>query len=1177
MARREQRRICREEKREQNRAELDELLLTLEEIEEYDRLGQFKIPDFDICKDIYEEVRQQQGQSNMGELACLVCGLDLPVQVIETLPVEELPLQNMQLRLGYDANTPTYLKNYYDLGGITGVFYGLLLWRASVFDTDDELMVHICHTCLDSLCKHDEDNNPPRLALANGFETGYLPDHLYDSTWVEHAVCAPKNLIGFTRTIHPGMHNALIAHVVVIDASPGPVAISLPRPLQEGGVSGIIFSDILNDIQQKKARSVHQFRHSQVTGLMNFYFDRKNVQNPNFAYIRQNDEFEMPCDDDNVPSGLITIRQGSKKKMNEEMSSVARDDMAFSNGDNSGHEVHANCVLIDDEPSLGEERYEAAAKYHSVYTPLERGSFSRDSCGKTLSQMFPELFPFGCGHPDSERRVRVSFHACIKRYLLCASKRFAQHPTFAMASFDQISKMKAFVNTSIQIKCKSASDIEAINAVQSKDLENFLQMDQIRSKFYRCGRGQEVEEYDRKTGPSLMMSSIAASKKKMWGTNESRILERNKAFGMMTYFGNCHAFMTITPDSTSNYTIMMYAGQYPNQSLEDADVTKLPTPIGMYSISSKNPVAHAKFFEKIMQVFLSTGLGFDAKHQRPYRRGGWFGWVKAYAASIESQGTGNLHMHMLLWLVGMPPTVEQLQERLDDVLNGTHFKQNLAIFADAIVSHSMPLELSRLSCPNCNLSNPNSRNGIFEGLPIPSETRSRQHKDQEGPIKIISCTVCQMKFSSLELNIALLKQERPIQFDENEFNLAEIPCPGCSKLDRTKLMGVFSIYNDTQVETKYRKTGRKSPLYRCHFCSERFDTATLRMVSLKQQIPGQVFSPFMTQSQSTSASCDCIEDTATENGRFQFECKKETEKMYQQKLREDCDCRDICLTFLHDDPFLKEILCLPQPPCLRHISKEAADYIMAAILMRYNTHSWSHRGSCFKASARTRAINTEFIKVCRYLYPREPIDGTQYSGVKMQLQRTIGSEYLNAYNYFTTMAFRCNCDIQILLQSYGACEIIYYVYKYGFKNQQRIDSAAVLAVNSLRKRITRENQDEKVGDMVTEDTKAKRRINALSIGITNRQEIADTICSSIILYGTLSKFSHDFDNLHLGQYMKILESEPFTAMLEKVTKMDSKGDKNVTFHPSSDFTYYTERGEELDYINTFLFCSNGRK
>ena len=64
----------------------------------------------------------------------------------------------------------------------------------------------------------------------------------------------------------------------------------------------------------------------------------------------------------------------------------------------------------------------------------------------------------------------------------------------------------------------------------------------------------------------------------------------------------------------------------------------------------------------------------------------------------------------------------------------------------------------------------------------------------------------------LQLNIALLKQERPIQFDENEFNLAEIPCPGGSKLDRTKLMGVFSIYNDLQVENQYQKTGRKSPL-----------------------------------------------------------------------------------------------------------------------------------------------------------------------------------------------------------------------------------------------------------------------------------------------------------------------------------------------------------------------------
>ena len=73
--------------------------------------------------------------------------------------------------------------------------------------------------------------------------------------------------------------------------------------------------------------------------------------------------------------------------MNEEMSSVARDDMVFSHGDNTGHEVSANCILIDTEPSMGEERYKAAASYHSVYAQLERGTFSRDSFGKSLSQL----------------------------------------------------------------------------------------------------------------------------------------------------------------------------------------------------------------------------------------------------------------------------------------------------------------------------------------------------------------------------------------------------------------------------------------------------------------------------------------------------------------------------------------------------------------------------------------------------------------------------------------------------------------------------------------------------------------------------------------------------------------------------------------------------------------------
>ncbi len=64
-------------------------------------------------------------------------------------------------------------------------------------------------------------------------------------------MCAPKNMIGFTRTIHPGIHNALTSHTVIIDASPGPLAQLLPRPLQIGGVSGVIFSDILNDVQKK--------------------------------------------------------------------------------------------------------------------------------------------------------------------------------------------------------------------------------------------------------------------------------------------------------------------------------------------------------------------------------------------------------------------------------------------------------------------------------------------------------------------------------------------------------------------------------------------------------------------------------------------------------------------------------------------------------------------------------------------------------------------------------------------------------------------------------------------------------------------------------------------------------------------------------------------------------------
>ena len=122
-----------------------------------------------------------------------------------------------------------------------------------------------------------------------------------------------------------------------------------------------------------------------------------------------------------------------------------------------------------------------------------------------------------------------------------------------------------------------------------------------------------------------------------------------------------------------------------------------------YALSTDNPDAAAKFYNRLIDSVTEILSGFDRKNQRSKRNGGIFGHVKAFAGSTETQGTGNLHFHCLLWVHGVPPTVAEIDHILSDEEHGPKFTDQFNRLHNrsygAFVAYLSGHNLCRVRCP----------------------------------------------------------------------------------------------------------------------------------------------------------------------------------------------------------------------------------------------------------------------------------------------------------------------------------------------------------------------------------------------------------------------------------------------------------------------------------------------
>ncbi|KIK91578.1 hypothetical protein PAXRUDRAFT_149188 [Paxillus rubicundulus Ve08.2h10] len=294
---------------------------------------------------------------------------------------------------------------------------------------------------------------------------------------------------------------------------------------------------------------------------------------------------------------------------------------------------------------------------------------------------FPWLFPYACGGFEVEHPISVSYEAHAAWAMRFADRRFRLDLQFMFQLFGVIQKRQVCRSAVIQVKksefCKNE---EAFCHLQPSDLKL---------------ASTEEDQHRKHSNPTVqaLMKHISAVRSKVMGTDESRRSIRSYIWGMTIRKSPPSLWITINPTDTHNPIAQVFTGA--DIDLDRFDKTAGPDSSTRSLRIAKDPYAAAKFFHFTINVLLDTIFGICSERSTSVLRCkcGVFGIVEGYIGTVEAQGRGTLHLHMMVWLRGAPTA-----ERMKELLSTDCFRKRIATYiAINIREHHPELDEEALS------------------------------------------------------------------------------------------------------------------------------------------------------------------------------------------------------------------------------------------------------------------------------------------------------------------------------------------------------------------------------------------------------------------------------------------------------------------------------------------------
>ena len=242
--------------------------------------------------------------------------------------------------------------------------------------------------------------------------------------------------------------------------------------------------------------------------------------------------------------------------------------------------------------------------------------------------LFPTLFPYGYDALDeSSRPTAVSLIQYIRYLLTYEDRRFEKHHSFMFVVFNMMQRRQACWNGSLMASRPYFRDTAAeLQSLTTKEIETVL-MSSTKHTFSSI-TNQRI---------NMLLKRIRTVGGNVIGSAHSRTALRSQIHALIFNQGLPSIFMTINPADIHSRVALYFAGV-------DLDIDKIvaetiPSTYERAQIIASHPVATARFFNVLISSILTCMI-----------EKGVLGPTKAYFGTVESQGRGSLHLHMLIWL-----------------------------------------------------------------------------------------------------------------------------------------------------------------------------------------------------------------------------------------------------------------------------------------------------------------------------------------------------------------------------------------------------------------------------------------------------------------------------------------------------------------------------------------------
>lgn len=342
---------------------------------------------------------------------------------------------------------------------------------------------------------------------------------------------------------------------------------------------------------------------------------------------------------------------------------------------------------------------------------LEGGSYLSSQSGgrfvpdfdnpNLLLWAFPHLDPWGIGGFHNERRKkRLSLDEQLSHMLMSEDSRFEQDSDFAFVYYNI--KQKKAVSENVQYKVPSGEHEHIIRDLLNVDL-NIL--DDLQRKFKVDPLYRPDDEVEKSIVTLLAKVNLVG--RKIPGTAGYKLTLRNEIQLLINFKGTPTLFITLNPADVDNPLVRVIAGE--DIVMEDVMRGEDMEEHKRKLVAAKNPVSCALFFHTMISNFIKIIL--------IYGRGrGLFGKCTSYYGTVEAQGKGTLHCHMLLWLEGHPSP-----QHLRDELNASDdYKHKMFSWMESIIKCELPSTSKMVVEP--------------DGIPLPRPKRAESGRPDPGVV-----------------------------------------------------------------------------------------------------------------------------------------------------------------------------------------------------------------------------------------------------------------------------------------------------------------------------------------------------------------------------------------------------------------------------------------------------------